>query len=146
MTLIICIYSFIIFTFDMLVVFFFLKATIKFVDLIYKQNENSFKKKIIIAGSYVLSFMFFLRSAEFNIYISLQNCLLTYQGQDITYKSLDNYRHGIVHKLDYVLHINSNILTFAIGYMVLGIFDQLGLNNTTLYDALEDLSDVISSD
>ena len=123
MTLIICIYSLIIFTFDMFVVFFFLKATIKFVDLIYKQNEKCIKKKIIIAASYVLSFMFFLRSGEFNIYISLQNCLMTYYDQDITYDTLNTYKQGNIHKLDYILHINSNILTFAIGYMVLGIFD-----------------------
>ena len=55
------------------------------------------------------------------------------------------YKNGRVHSMDYALHINYNILSYAIGLMILAIFDQLGLNNTTLYDALGDLSEAMSS-
>ena len=144
MTLIICIYSFFIIVFDILVVIFFLKAINKFVDLIYKQQCRS--KKMIITCSYVLSFMFFLRSAEYNIYLPVQNCIYAFNQIEITYNSIRRYSHESIHKFDYFLHINSNVLTYAISFMVLAVLDQLGLNNTTLYDALEDLSDVISSD
>jgi hypothetical protein len=56
------------------------------------------------------------------------------------------YKNGVVHSLDYVLHINYNLLSYAIGFMILVIFDQLGLNNTTLYDALGDISDAWTSE
>lgn len=116
--------GFIIFFIDLTMIYYFVIASQRFLNLMYRERHQQFQSTIIKSCTYVVIFMILLRSFEWNIYLSAQNVYLAYNSDfQISYETLVEYINSYQHKLDYMLHLNNNILPYCISYMILIILD-----------------------
>lgn len=130
---VIIVLSFMIFCIDLYFIYRFIKGCKSFSELLYKNRpERNGIRLFIIFGSYIEAFFFLIRTFESNIYRGFLGLYYVFSNYTLNTDFLDWWAESPFQTADTFFRVCSNILSYAIGQMVLIILFTLA-NNTLEY-------------
>ena len=139
--------SFMIFGIDIYFIYRFIKGCKSFSELLYKNRpERNGMRLFIIFGSYIEAFFFFIRTFESNIYRGFLGLYYVFSDYNLNTDFINQWAKSPFHAADTFFRVCSNILSYAIGQMVLIILFTLANNTLDYMDQSEILASPILSE